>query len=53
MNFPLITWSATVGPIEVDGTTPPLPFVNTQTRYGFGIELPKAFTKGKFTVASS
>jgi len=38
MNFPLITWSATVGPIEVDGTTPPLPFVNTQTRYGFGID---------------
>ena len=32
MNFPLITWSGTVGPITVDGT----PFA-AQTRYGFGI----------------
>jgi len=27
--------------------------VLAEERYGFGIELPKAFTKGKFTVASS
>lgn len=32
MNFPLITWSGTVGPITVNGT----PFA-AQTRYGFGI----------------
>jgi hypothetical protein len=32
MNFPLITWADTVGPITVNGT----PFAS-QTRYGFGI----------------
>jgi hypothetical protein len=32
MNFPLVTWSTTVGPIDVNGT----PY-SAQTRYGFGI----------------
>jgi len=32
MNFPLITWADTVGPITVNGTSFP-----AQTRYGFGI----------------
>ena len=32
MNFPLITWSDTVGPITVNSTT-----FAAQTRYGFGI----------------
>jgi len=34
MNFPLITWSDTVGPITVDSATP----FSAQTRYGFGID---------------
>lgn len=33
MNFPLITWSDTVGPITVDSATP----YGAETRYGFGI----------------
>jgi len=32
MNFPLVTWSDTVGPITVNSTT-----FAAQTRYGFGI----------------
>ena len=32
MNFPLVTWAETVGPITVNGT----PYA-AQTRYGFGI----------------
>ena len=34
MNFPLITWSATVGPITVNGGSP----FAAQTRYGFGVD---------------
>ena len=37
MNFPLITWSDTVGPINVDGSAPPAPYDAAETRYGFGI----------------
>ena len=37
MNFPLITWSDTVGIINVDGSAPPAPYDVAQTRYGFGI----------------
>ena len=37
MNFPLITWSETVGIINVDGNAPPAPYDAAQTRYGFGI----------------
>jgi hypothetical protein len=37
MNFPLITWSDTVGIINVDGGAPPAPYDVAQTRYGFGI----------------
>jgi hypothetical protein len=33
MNFPLITWSDTVGPVTVNGGSP----FAAQTRYGFGI----------------
>ena len=34
MNFPLITWSATVGPVTVDSAPP----YASETRYGFGID---------------
>ena len=37
MNFPLITWSDTVGPFTVDGATPTAPYDAALTRYGFGI----------------
>ena len=33
MNFPLITWADTVGPITINGT----PYNVSQQRYGFGI----------------
>jgi len=33
MNFPLITWSDTVGPVTINGGSP----FAAQTRYGFGI----------------
>lgn len=34
MNFPLVTWSDTVGPVSVNGGTD----FPAQTRYGFGID---------------
>jgi len=34
MNFPLITWSDTVGPVTVNGGSP----FAAQTRYGFGVD---------------
>lgn len=34
MNFPLITWADTVGPVTVNGGSP----FAAQTRYGFGID---------------
>lgn len=37
MNFPIITWSDTVGPFTVDGATPTAPYDAALTRYGFGI----------------
>lgn len=37
MNFPIITWADTVGPINVDGNAPPAPYDVAETRYGFGI----------------
>jgi len=37
MNFPLITWSDTVGPVTVNGTSPTGPAGTAQQRYGFGI----------------
>ena len=37
MNFPLITWSDTVGPFTVDGATPTAPYNAAGTRYGFGV----------------
>ena len=37
MNFPIITWSDTVGPFTVDGATPTSPYNGAQTRWGFGI----------------
>ena len=33
MNFPLITWADTVGPITINGT----PYAVSEQRYGFGI----------------
>ena len=33
MNFPLITWADTVGPVTINGT----PYDVTEQRYGFGI----------------
>jgi hypothetical protein len=37
MNFPIITWSESVGIINVDGNAPPAPYNAAQVRYGFGI----------------
>ena len=37
MNFPIITWSDTVGIIDVDGNAPPAPYDVAEVRYGFGI----------------
>ena len=37
MNCPLITWSESVGIINVDGNAPPAPYDAAQVRYGFGI----------------
>lgn len=37
MNFPLITWSDTVGPFTVDGATPTAPYDAALIRYGFGV----------------
>lgn len=37
MNFPLITWSDTVGPINVDGNLPSAPYDAALTRWGFGV----------------
>jgi hypothetical protein len=37
MNFPLITWSESVGIINVDGNAPPAPYDVAEVRYGFGI----------------
>ena len=37
MNFPLITWADTVGPINVDGESPGPPYDAAETRWGFGI----------------
>ena len=37
MNFPLITWSESVGIINVDGNAPPAPYNAAEVRYGFGI----------------
>jgi hypothetical protein len=37
MNFPLITWSDTVGPVTVDGASPAAPYNVSQVRYGFGV----------------
>lgn len=51
MNFPLITWSATVGPVTVDGTTPSGPAGTAQTRYGFGIDSTTLKTADADTVA--
>lgn len=34
MNFPLITWSDTVGPLTINSITPAYP---AETRYGFGV----------------
>jgi len=38
MNFPLITWSDTVGPFTVDGATPAAPYNVATTCYGFGVD---------------
>lgn len=46
MNFPLITWSDTVGPIEVNG----VPY-GAQTRYGFGVSNTVTKTADADTVA--
>jgi hypothetical protein len=37
MNFPIITWSESVGIINVDGSAPPAPYDEAEVRYGFGI----------------
>jgi hypothetical protein len=37
MNFPIITWSDTVGPVTVDGIDPSAPYDAAATCYGFGI----------------
>ena len=37
MNFPLITWADTVGPVTVDGASPVTPYNVSQVRYGFGV----------------
>jgi len=51
MNFPLITWSDTVGPFTVDGVTPAAPYDVAQTRYGFGINDLSAATASSVSVA--
>jgi hypothetical protein len=43
MNFPIITWSDTVGPVTVDGAAPGPPYDAAETRCGFGIS--STFTK--------
>ena len=51
MNFPLITWSDTVGPINVDGNAPPSPYDAAETRYGFGINSTTLKTAASDTAA--
>jgi hypothetical protein len=46
MNFPLITWADTVGPITVDSASP----FSAETRYGFGIDSTTLKTAGADSV---
>ena len=48
MNFPLITWADTVGPITVNGGTP----FPAATRYGFGISNTSTKNAASDTVAA-
>lgn len=51
MNFPLITWADTVGPINVDGNAPPAPYDAAETRYGFGVNNTSLKTAANDTAA--
>lgn len=52
MNFPLITWSDTVGPFTVDGATPTAPYNVSATRYGFGVNNTTTKTAASDTAAA-
>jgi len=47
MNFPLITWADTVGPVTVNGGSP----FSAETRYGFGISNTSTKNAASDTVA--
>jgi hypothetical protein len=52
MNFPLITWSDTVGPFTVDGATPVAPYDAAATAYGFGISNTTTKEAASYTAAA-
>jgi len=52
MNFPLITWSDTVGPFTVDGATPAAPYNAAATCYGFGISSTSTKAAASYTAAA-
>ena len=52
MNFPLITWSDTVGPFSVDGATPVAPYDAAATCYGFGISNTTTKEAASYTAAA-
>jgi len=51
MNFPIITWSDTVGPVTVDGNAPPAPYDVAATCYGFGISNTNTKAAASYTAA--
>jgi hypothetical protein len=52
MNFPIITWSDTVGPFTVDGATPVAPYDAAATCYGFGISNTSTKAAASYTAAA-
>jgi len=51
MNFPIITWSDTVGPVTVDGIDPSAPYDAAATCYGFGISNTSTKAAASYTAA--
>ena len=51
MNFPIITWSDTVGPVTVDGIDPSAPYDEAATCYGFGISNTSTKAAASYTAA--
>jgi hypothetical protein len=51
MNFPIITWSDTVGPVTVDGIDPTAPYDEAATCYGFGISNTSTKAAASYTAA--